>query len=170
MRKNKSLSLLCSLILAVSTLFLVACGGKDKTGIDVSKYISGITVLYMPEANTNDDKFTDGFTGNDMYFSNLLDRQFSMLADDILFRLNGVYGTGYMADGIKLTDGENNDVTYGAKIASYLKRDGIVPYVEGYKYSDGTVATEATLDISQPAAYAFTMHGADGTGLGTFTY
>lgn len=170
MKKYKAIAFLCSLILTLSTLFLVACNPGGDESIDPSKFISGITVLYKPVAGSTDDEFVDGFTNNSMKFNALLDRQFSMIADDILFRLNGVYGSGYMADGIRLTDASNNDVSYATKVASYLKKDGIMAYNEGYKYSDGSAASEAALDITQPAAYAFTMHGADGAGLGTFTY
>lgn len=166
MKKFRWLSLLCSLIMCFSVFGLAACdlGNLEPNDeidpsdqVNASDYLKGITVIYEPEAKSEADKFVDGFTNTTMYFNQLLDRQFSMLADDILFRLYTVYGnTEDVNETISLKDKDSNNVTLlSGPTASYNRGDTILKYDGGYKLSNGNNANiSGGINLTEPATYA----------------
>ena len=191
MKKLRYLSILFSLIMFFScSIFLVACSPKglddgDEGGsggsssqeedIEIKDYVQGITVLYRPEVGSLDDMYYDGFSAGigfgmtKTYFNDLADRQLSMLADDILFRLETVYGNGYESgyDSARLTDKDNNDVKLlNTESASYKFADTILKNDSGYKYADGTVANGTVINLTDVASLAYQLS----TSLGTMTY
>lgn len=183
MKKLRWLSLLCSLIMCFSVFGLVACdlGNLEPNDeidssdqVNTSDYLKGITVIYEPEAKSEGDKFVDGFTNTTMYFNQLLDRQFSMLADDILFRLYTIYGnTKDVIGTIDLRDKDSNNVTLlSGPTASYNMGDTILKYDEGYKLSNGNKVNAVTdvINLTEPATYAFYSFGNKGKGQYPLSY
>ena len=146
-------------------------GGEEETQPTLREAVSGIIVLYQPEADTSDDLFIDGFAGGEKRFSVLADRQISMLADDILLRLNAVYGTGMESQASAvLTDKDNNAVVKTlSSSATYYKKDTISTFGSGYKLLDGTAAS-ATLNLTDAGSIAYNLYGAAGDGAGVLNY
>ena len=198
MKKYKFLSIILSLFLCFSLFALTACstgnledpdlggdsvedgGGSSSGGDDsgdepepepdvaTSDYFDGVVILFRPDANSAEDRFTDGITGTQMTFNQLLDRQISMLADDILNRLVGVYGTGYdsIEEVIELRDKEGISPEYQSIPASYVAKNAFATYDElegGYLYSDGSVADDSYFDLTQIASWAYTANDNKGT-------
>lgn len=181
MKKFRWLSLLCSLIMCFSVFGLAACdlGNLDPNDevdpadqVNASDYLKGITVIYEPEARSEDDKFVDGFTNTTMYFNQLLDRQLSMLADDILFRLYTIYGNTVDVDGtIYLKDKENDEVSLlSGPTASYKRGNTILKYDNGYKLSNGNNADINVINLTEPSTYAFYSFGSNGEGRYRLSY
>ncbi len=198
MKKYKFLSIILSLFLCFSLFALTACstgnledpdlggdsvedgGGSSSGGDDggdepepepdvaTSDYFDGVVILFRPDANSAEDSFMDGITGTQMTFNQLLDRQISMLADDILNRLVGVYGTGYntIDEVIELKDKEGISPEYQSIPASYVAKNAFATYDElegGYLYSDGSVADDSYFDLTQIASWAYTANDNKGT-------
>lgn len=189
MKKLRLFSILFSLIMFFSCFtFLVACSPKDldsddegdsssqEQEIEIADYVQGITVLYRPEVGTTDDMYYDGFnsvisgfTMNKTYFNDLADRQLSMLADDILFRLETVYGDGYESGytAVRLTDKDNNDVKlFNTTTATYNYTDTVLKYSSGYNYADGSTADGTLVNLTDVASIAYQLN----EGLGTLTF
>lgn len=168
------LSLICSLIMCFSAFgLLTACtslgddeSNKAKTLGDA---ISGIIVLYQPEAGSEEDVFVDGFAGGEKSFATLLDRQLSMMADDILVRLNAIYGNGLSNESFILTDKDENPVMMGITPATSYKKDTLSIYGSGYKLADGTAAS-LPLNLNDAGSLALGLFGNDGTGIGNISY
>ena len=123
--------------------------------VDTADYIGGITIVYRP--NQEDDtsinpQFNDGITEAKMTFNQLVDRQISMLSDDILNRLSGLYGQNYLAGmtgGVMINDAEKNDVKLKSNgaYAMYLAYDALSSYDvdnKAYYYDNGDNATTYT--------------------------
>ncbi len=117
MKKFKWLSLVLSMFMCFSLFCLTACNLGNLDGadpVDTADYMGGVMILYKPNVGSTQDEFKDGITKNNMTFNQLVDRELSMLADDILFRLSGLYGQNYfsgMSGGYNIRDKENNSVT-----------------------------------------------------------
>lgn len=199
MKKYKFLTIILSLFLCFSLFALTACstgnledpdlggdsvedgGGSSSGGDDggdepepepevaTSDYFDGVVILFRPDPNSAEDSFTDGVTGTQMTFNQLLDRQISMLADDILNRLVGVYGTGYdsIEEVIELKDKDGISlVEYGSIPASYVAKNAFATYDElegGYLYSDGSVADGTNVDLKQVASWGYATEKNNGT-------
>ena len=102
---------MCFSLFCLSACNLGNLDGADP--VDTADYMGGVMILYKPNVGSNEDKFKDGITKNDMTFNQLVDRELSMLADDILYRLSGLYGQNYLSGmngGYDLRDKENNSV------------------------------------------------------------
>ena len=198
MKKYKFLTIILSLFLCFSLFALTACstgnledpdlggdsvedgGGSSSGGDDggdepepepdvaTSDYFDGVVILFRPDANSAEDRFTDGITGTQMTFNQLLDRQISMLADDILNRLVGVYGTGYdsIEEVIELRDKEGISPEYQSIPASYVAKNAFATFDElegGYLYSDGSVADGTNVDLKQVASWGYATEKNNGT-------
>jgi hypothetical protein len=162
--------------LLTSCVGLGGMGGGDDGGSEeeeeahtLGEAVSGIIVLYKPEANSADDKFVDGFGGGDKQFSYLIDRQISMLADDILVRLNAVYGSGLDVESTILTDKDENAVNMAMSAATYLRKDTISKHDGEYKLSDGT-AVGSAINLNEAGTIANALYGSDGSGKGLLAY
>lgn len=168
------LSLICSLIMCFSAFgLLTACTSlgddEEEKAKTLGDAISGVIVLYQPEAGSEEDVFVDGFAGGEKSFATLIDRQLSMMADDILVRLNAIYGNGLSDDRFILTDKDENPVMMGITPAASFRNDTISAYDNGYKLSDGT-AVGTTINLNEVGTIASTIFGSDGNGTGLLLY
>ncbi len=189
MYKKRVLSIVISLFMVFSIFFLAACNpsklppttsGDSSSGGDgggdndddtpaTSDYIEGITILYRPDADSSNDKFKDGVTGEELTFNELLNRQISYLSYDILYRLVSLYGYGYEAvdQEINLQNNTPNsgvNLEYGLNTASYLSYNAIADYDNGdYIYQNGDYSGQSVedvltnfgyLDLTQPESWA----------------
>lgn len=194
MYKKRVLSIVISLFMVFSIFFLAACNpsklppttsGDSSSGGDgggdndddtpaTSEYIEGITILYRPDANSTNDKFKDGVTGQELTFNQLLNRQISYLSYDILYRLVSLYGYGY--DSVDQSINLGNDTVdsgsgapleYNLYTASYLAYNAIADYNDGdYIYKNGDYAGQSVedvltnfgyMDLTQPESWAYSM-------------
>lgn len=193
MKKRKIMSIILSLFMCFCFCFLTACSignlenpkfgddnGSSSGGVyssdeteekdpATSKYFDGVVILFRPDSNSAEDSFVDGVTNTRMKFNVLLDRQISMLADDILNRLVGVYGTGYadFDSSVLLKDKEDNNVLYNLIPAGYSPKNALATYDninDGYLYNDGTVVSDlSTIDLTQTASWAYAFLNEKGT-------
>ena len=141
---------------------------EPEPDVATSDYFDGVVILFRPDPNSAEDRFTDGVTGTQMTFNQLLDRQISMLADDILNRLAGVYGTGYgsIEKVTELKDKDGISPEYQSIPASYVAKNAFATYDEvegGYLYSDGSVADGSYFDLTQIASWANAVYTENGT-------
>lgn len=143
-------------------------GNEQIEDANIGDYFDDVLILYQPDANTQNDRFIDGISNTDVEFNELLDRQISMLADDILNRLVGVYGTGYgsIEEVIELKDKEGISPEYQSIPASYVAKNAFATYDElegGYLYSDGSVADGTNVNLTAVASWGYATEKNSGT-------
>lgn len=125
-------------------------GGNGQVA-DFSDYFYG----YMGMVKGNDEfEVYDDITGSKVKFNDLLDRQFDVLAQDILYRLNYVYGDLRLSKG-NIRDNEGKLISYfltdpltnnNYNNSLAIVYNGTILENEDYNYDDGDILTSVRID------------------------